>query len=106
MLFVLHPLRGILLTPVFLICFLVDIEFGKSTSNSPVCPVWCLGHGWQFTWFRNEFPESHFHFMPVKVSWKCAMEYSLEISGMLELVPEVVGTKNIGLDQVMEGSVL
>lgn len=34
------------------------------------------------------------------------MEYSLEISGILELVPEVVGTKNIGLDQVMEGSVL
>ena len=32
------------------------------------------------------------------------MDHSLEIAGMEESVPEE--TKNIGLDQVMEGSVL
>lgn len=55
---------------------------------------------------RNEFPESQVQFRPIKLSWKCAMEYSLEISGMLELGHKVVETKNNGLDQVMEGSVL
>lgn len=41
-----------------------------------------------------------------KLSWKCAMEYSLEISGMLELGHKVVETKIKGLDQVIEGFVL
>lgn len=101
------PLHDTCLTLLF-VCFLAGGELGKGTSNSPLCLVWCLAHGRHsvnsLSW--NEFPQrnSVSQFRPIKISSKCAMDHSLEIAGMEELVPEE--TKNTGLDQVMEGSVL